>query len=207
MLASLTERTPIRPFTADLQTAHDALAVAAAEACGRMSSVPPSGWAIELKRTLVPVDGLHPWVRQTSERLVELINQLAAVERLLDALVWAQSEGATEVTECHPTLSARPVDAHDLKVEGPRHHMVFEVSDMADADHNANDEMNSELRRLGICRCDGPTGTPRRLLAVSEQSAQWLAQGGRPPLASHVGTHGTWIVEYADLPPEVGRQA
>src|SRR5438309_458933 len=61
-----------------------------------------------------------------SQKLVELVNQLATIERLVDALTWAMSEGSGlarhRIKLCHPTTSSDPqegTDDHDLVLSGP----------------------------------------------------------------------------------------
>jgi hypothetical protein len=93
-----------------------------------------------------------------SHKLVEIVNQAATLERLRDALHWAQSpeSGLSDwrVQLCHPTTSSGAdkqdqVD-HDLVLRGPDGRLaVFEVSDVA-SKNDGNQKEEKDLVSLGV---------------------------------------------------------
>jgi hypothetical protein len=168
-----------------LAAVHDAVAraavahQAAAEHHAAANIIP--AWGCAEKRRLVDLsevaaDGhLRGMIGVASQPFGEIVNQLATVERLLYALRWAEENGAERVLECNSTTS-RPsaaVCSHDLVVAGSDTTMVFEVSDVAGNDGNANGKMTKDLFTLARCTCAAGS-TARRLLAVSAGSGRWL---------------------------------
>lgn len=92
----------------------------------------------------------------TEHSLTEVYNQCATIERLLDALEWAQTEGSGlnryAVVLCHPTTSSVPgvADDHDLVLVGPEGAKAkFEVSDVA-GKRDGNCKEQKDLTNLGV---------------------------------------------------------
>jgi len=79
-----TEPDDLVDFRAGLEGAHLALVEVAKQ--WSFSEIPSESWGVSTKRALVQVEGSHPWVGVTSQPFNELVNQLATVERLVDAL-------------------------------------------------------------------------------------------------------------------------
>ena len=192
-----------------LAAAHDAVAQAAA-AHGAAATVDTvDHWGSAEKRRPVDLselakdDGLRGMIGVSSQPFGEIVNQLATVERLLDALSWSEGNGAERVVECNPSTSRGPTDtcSHDLVVADSDTTMVFEVSDVAGDDGNANRKMEKDLFILDRCAC-GMDSSVRRLLAVSPRSGRWLE--ARPQLATVVAAdrlgNGTWIAEASPTP-------
>jgi hypothetical protein len=93
------------------------------------------------------------------QKLIEIINQAATLERLMDALRWAMSEGSGlsryRIQLCHPTTSSDALATpsapdHDLVLSCPSGaRALFEVSDVASpSDGNRKEE--KDLRSLGL---------------------------------------------------------
>ncbi|MDA8360202.1 MAG: hypothetical protein M0Z95_28765 [Actinomycetota bacterium] len=203
LLQPVTVKTTLGKYIEELTAAHYALITqmyAATQAIPEPTAATGNYWAVNLKRNPVSVVGVHDLVGVTTQPLGELLNQLATVERLIDALGWAKTQNMTHVEECHPTTSrgAKETCSHDLVVTNKVDKMVFEVSDVA-GDGNANRKMVKDLATLSNCNCNctGPGDRPaRKLLAVSPSSGEWL-KATRPGATMHVegAAPTTWIVE------------
>jgi len=174
--APLRDPVALGDYLSRLAAAHDAVARAAATHQTVLDS--KDHWGCVVKRN--PVDLTHLGVDYdligvSSQPFGEIVNQLATIERLLDALRWAQSNGASEVLECHPSTSRGPADtcSHDLVAASDGTRLVFEVSDVAGESGNANRKMDKDLVTLEGCTC-GNAAPVRKLLAVSPQSGRWL---------------------------------
>ena len=160
------------------------------------------------KRALVQVEGSHPWVGVTSQPFNELVNQLATVERLVDALKWAESVGFSVVLACHPTTSSGD---HDLVVRRPDQTLgVFEVSDVAGPRGNENNKMANDLKALASCNCEFCRSGAVKYLVTSSVSGQWLQKQVRRAERIHAlelaslhqvsgGKSGTTITEVTPL--------
>jgi hypothetical protein len=128
-----------------------------------------------------------------SQKLIEVANQAATIERLKDALSWAMSaqSGLSEyrIRLCHPTTSSEKSKKkdhkdHDLVLESPLTEAtaIFEVSDVASS-RDGNDKAAKDLRSLGVLeegtgeakfsRRDWPAGPADRLFLVV--SCEWIA--------------------------------
>lgn len=171
-----------------LRGAHDYLTRQGAEAAHRAARVSNhSAWGVTLKRVRValPVDWRPTIVRDDGAEhcLAEVVNQCATMERLLDALAWAQTAASGlsdfHVVRCHPTTSsgAAGVGAdHDLVLTGPEGRSAwFEVSDVASSE-DGNRKEERDLRSLGLLRdgrgperCDVPWPEARVFLVVSAE--------------------------------------
>jgi hypothetical protein len=141
----------------------------------------------------------------TEHSLTEVYNQCATMERLLDALEWAQTEDSVlnryEVVLCHPTTSSVPgiADDHDLVLvdrEGAK--AKFEISDVA-GKRDGNRKEEKDLARLGVLPAVdinerfGEGWPPGRLfLVVSAEFARRLREprrswlSGDPPHCHYV---------------------
>ncbi len=186
-----------------VREAHDFLADKASEAASELSAVEGQCyWGSEAKRIKVCLPRVE-WPELLSPRseehnLVEVINQCATIERLLDALVWAQSTESGfdgfSVERCHPTTSSHPgVESdHDLVLveiddEGnpTEEQAKFEVSDVS-GEKDGNQKEKKDLISLGVLR-EGkgkemyPDRWPegRLFLVVSEEFAERLRKLNR----------------------------
>ena len=180
-----------------VQEAHDYLVRKGMEAVRRAFDVASTRyWGTEVKRVrvLLPKDEWPEIVSSETEEhnLVEVMNQCATMERLLDALEWAQSveSGLSEslVERCHPTTSSSygDEDDHDLVLMGPDGTKAkFEISDVSGA-RDGNNKEKKDLISLGVLRegkgdemfsNEWPKG--RLFLVVSEEFAGRLRKPGR----------------------------
>jgi hypothetical protein len=124
-------------------------------------------WGSEVKRRRV---NLPPEPRRqvipeavTHHSLIEIINQCATLDRLLDAMAWAGKElSAFHTVElCHPTTSSNKAAGHSnldndlILTDGNGLRARFEVSDVA-SEKDGNDKELRDLISLGVVRnCKG----------------------------------------------------
>jgi hypothetical protein len=119
------------------------------------------GWGVAVKRIRVdlPAEGRPKLIASTisSHSLIEAMNQCATMERLLDALAWAQTGESglsnAQVQVCHPTTSSAKgsgVMDNDLVLVGSDGAMArFEVSDVA-SEEDGNQKERRDLMSLGV---------------------------------------------------------
>lgn len=180
-----------------VQEAHDYLARKGIEAVeSAQDAAGTRYWGAEVKRVrvLLPNDEWPTLVSPASEEhnLVEVMNQCATMERLLDVLGWAA--GASSgldgylVERCHPTTSSSysDEDDHDLVLIGPDGTKAkFEISDVSGA-RDGNNKEKKDLISLGVLQegsgqamfpDEWPEG--RLFLVVSEEFAEHLRRPGR----------------------------
>jgi hypothetical protein len=162
---------------AELDTAHRYLV-----ACARAAVAQPASgdrWGIDAKRVLVSLSlpGRPSLIGKSSERLGELINIAATIERLLDALAWfsARAEfSGYRVVQCHPSTSATAA-GNDLVLqdESGRIRVRCEVSDVAARNATQNNKEKLDLAALGV-RYGVPADGVRRFLCSSPEFAAAL---------------------------------
>jgi hypothetical protein len=132
---------------------------------------------------IAAVDGLR-WIEQP---LTEVINQCATMERLLDALPWAQvALPDHEVVLINPTTSSKKSGAaedayqdNDLILEnrsGQR--ALFEVSDVVSEKVDGNSKEQKDLKSLGVLP-EWKYGDALRFLVVSKEFGKRIARAGR----------------------------
>ncbi len=214
-----------------LCAAHEALCQAGHEAARRAAALRPSAsWGSNFKRErvkLTPPKEQRPLLLQNAadeHNLVEVVNQCATMERMIDALTWAASEASFagwEVLAYHPTTSSttkNPDLNNDIVLGGPnRERARFEVSDVA-GEKDGNRKEEKDLESLGWPRDGAPATPPVRhqghtFLVVSEEFSRGIARLVTPkkprkiPLRSDLEYHhrasigSTRIIEVRRLKP------
>lgn len=188
---------PVTMVIDDLQYAHDAIAEDTLTYLKQRWSIPVKTFGVDMKAKLVPLPTAHPLVlaKSGSHPFGEIQNQLAHVERLIDALRWATGPGqqATKVLGCHPTSTSTGRNhSHDLCVGTTSAEIVFEVSDSG-GNGNNNKKMTNDLARLSNCTCSIPQ--PRGLLAVSLASKHYLCSRGLATPVPGSPVNSTHIME------------
>ena len=144
-----------------IRDAHDVLAARGIEAVNRAAlGADLPGWGGRFKRVRVelPPEDRPVLLRDANKThsLVEIANQCATMERLLDGLRWAASDKVLSewtVVTCHPTTSSGVGEKeHDLELAGPDGAQAwFELSDVASpVDGNRKEER--DLVSLGLLR-------------------------------------------------------
>jgi hypothetical protein len=157
-------------------------------------------WGAVAKRQMVPLppEGRPLLIQKDSERLTEVMNMCATVERLLDALLWAEAYRFPEylVQSCHPTASSNKEGRDKGGVDNdlvliPKFGDLskvarFEVSDVC-GDGDGNDKERKDLESLDvllkekrIAEALNPKWPDGHLfLVVAEKFGNSVMKGGR----------------------------
>ncbi len=155
-----------------IQEAHDFLVQRGASAIAQVQKekeMDSASWGSAMKRLAVSLPSHErPALIDTTiqkHSLVEVIHQCATIERLLDALEWAQQpdSGLNDflVERCHPTTSSAKSETKAIEDEEHDNDLVlvrtnqewarFEVSDVT-GEHDGNRKEEKDLISLGILR-------------------------------------------------------
>ena len=178
-----------------LKEAHDYLANAGQRALQQSGEIKALSWGSELKRIKVALSTDAPLSVTPSlgkQNLVEVINQCATVERLLDVLEWIETEGSGFkdwiVERCHPTTSSSKKAKEEacssadndlvlISKNTQQEKACFEVSDVA-SEEDGNGKEKKDLVSLGVLKSGDsnsciPSEWPRgrRFLVVSAEFA------------------------------------
>ena len=122
-------------------------------------------------------------VGKDSERFVEVVNMVATLERLIDALRFfderQQEFGSLRVKECHPSTSSTK-DSNDLVLEDSNGAVVVrcEVSDIASLSASSNGKESKDVASLG-CANGVPQDGVRRFLCTSPEFAEAIRRPSR----------------------------
>ena len=139
-----------------------------------------AAWGAFAKRATVNLEGpgRPRLVSKSAERIVEVVNMAATLERLLDALHWFGQQpemGEWLVLECHPSTSSTAA-GNDL-VLGPvpgKIKAICEVTDVVGSFAGQNQKERGDLRRLG-CAVDVPQDGVRRFICTSTEFGRALS--------------------------------
>ncbi len=163
-----------------IRKAHDYLVRQGIEALRTAQATEESPyWGAIIKRIRVKFpeddrpDLIAPTIRD--HNLTEIYNQCATIERLIDALEWAQKEIPDyKVVLCHPTTSRRKGNVKPKKL--PDNDLVlvnaqgglacFEVSDVVSREADGNSKERKDLISLGVLASDSSL----------DEKKQWLAR-------------------------------
>ena len=185
MVGAIEGPVPLAQVRAELQAAHDYLAEAARGAVVQLGGGALETWGADVKRVRVCLIGPPP--PRVSERahhnFVEVVNQCATLERLIDALGWAETAMPGYVVKsCHPTTSST-TNAHDhdlvLVNAAGEPDARFEVSDIL----SGTVKEKNDLRTLGVLATRGGTNAwpdARLFLVVSVEMAERVCNSKRP---------------------------
>jgi len=142
------------------------------------------GWGSFAKRACVNLDGPDrpPLVAKSKERIIEVINMAATLERLIDALCWFDDQTEMRewlVLECHPSTSSSAA-GNDLVLgtQPDAVRAVCEVTDVVSSSAGQNQKEHSDLKRLG-CDREVPTDGVRRFICTSGEFGRALSGKGR----------------------------
>ncbi len=212
--------TALEPALKLLQDEHDRWAGAVHVAVRGHSAHDTPMRGIQLKRIEVEVEG----AAGQRQKLTEVINQLATIERLLAAMRWARSHlhDFDTVVIAHPTTSSRPRNVFEVdgakRSEPADNDLIladaagrqcwFEVSDVVgESDGNRKEAKE----RASLTRASNGVEVHRRYLVVSqsfcdliwrnEQAARAKGYGARHPVSDLAEPHAqeTWLVEFSPV--------
>ncbi len=143
-----------------------------------------SQWGCSVKRSRVKLGkgDAPPLIGKTEEKFSEVINIVATVERLMDAIEWfaaqPQNKGHS-ILECHPSTSA-DVGGNDLVIIDRDRQIVIrcEVCDVVSSNAGSNNKEKKDIRSLG---CDEfvPQDGVSRYICTSPEFATALANSKR----------------------------
>lgn len=164
-----------------LERAHAFLVMRGAKAI-RDSEVNASQWGIQLKRACVILDGdpgdpVPELIGKREERLIEVINMVATIERLLDAIKWFSTQPETDgcsVHECHPSTSGE-IGSNDLVIADSQGRIVArcEVCDVASSNAGSNNKERKDLLSLE-CNTFVPQDGVARYICTARKFAEAL---------------------------------
>jgi hypothetical protein len=147
------------PLLEDLKAAREFLAECGAAAIERAVGVDPSGaWGSMVKRVSAQLPAERPRLvcaDVATHSLIELINQCATLDRLIDAIEWSVSALPEfgRVCICHPTTSSsKQSDGADndlILMDARGRRCRFEVSDVA-SEKDGNRKEERDLMSLGV---------------------------------------------------------
>lgn len=159
-----------------LRQAHGFL-VSRAKATLLASDVDDARWGSALKRSPVKLDegDVPPLIGKPDEKLGEVINIAATVERLVDAIQWfaAQPENAGySILECHPSTSDES-NGNDLVIIDQNGKIVIrcEVCDVASSNAGSNNKEKKDIRNLGCNQFVPQDGVTRFICTAPEFAA------------------------------------
>ena len=147
----------------NLRNAHEYLAKLGVETLQKSRDISTAQyWGSAIKRlSIIFPDGERPELISISHdkhSLIEVINQCATMERLIDALEWAhESLPDYHLLRCHPTTSSQKssssaIPDNDIVLIQPHSGRLalFEVSDVANSSSDSNQKEFKDLKSLGI---------------------------------------------------------
>ena len=168
------ENMKIDEYIPALQETHDYLVARCREQTYSGDPKNISTFGQDVKRSKVNLDGKNKpaMIGAAAQSRSELENQLANIERLIDASVWARDNGATTVMQSNPTTSSK---GHDLTVSGSGGVFVFEISDTIGK--SSGKKIKKDLKTLFNCKCDYCRELHKSFLVVSEEASVHLPKG------------------------------
>jgi len=169
---------PLREAREALVAAHEFIAT---RSHASLSAVPAVDreWGSRMKRITVDLlsSDRPSLIHKESERLVECVNMLATVERLVAALSWFEAQpdmSANTVDACHPSTSGGNGSNDLVLVDGNGQVRVrCEVCDVVSTSAGQNGKERKDLKSLG-CESEVPADDVRRFLIVSSNWAPVL---------------------------------
>jgi len=176
----------IEPFTnasfddalSRLRSTHGFL-VSRARATLAGSDIDDARWGSALKRSPVKLDqgNVPPLIGKPEEKLGEVINIAATVERLMDAITWFANQPENDgcsILECHPSTSDES-NGNDLVIVDSQGRIVIrcEVCDVASSNAGSNNKEKKDIRNLG-CNQAVPQDDIGRFICTAPEFARAL---------------------------------
>jgi hypothetical protein len=142
-------------------------------------------WGILLKRATVElnVGEIPRLIGKEHEKLAEVINIAATVERLIDAIDWFANQEENlncSIQNCHPSTSDNPGE-NDLVISNQNGDVVIrcEVCDVVSKNAGANGKEIKDLLNLG-CNEIVPNDGIKRYICTAPEFANALTSLNRP---------------------------
>lgn len=204
----------VEPFTnasfnhalQSLRSAHGYLVSRAQEAIDT-SNFDVARWATSVKRSPVRLDvgDVPGLIGKPYEKLGEVINIAATVERLIDAIVWFAEQldaNGYSILECHPSTSDE-ADGNDLVIVDRTGTIAIrcEVCDVASSNAGSNSKETKDLRNLGCDEAVPHDGVARYVctapefaIALANPKRRWGAKPYRYQLIETGSAAGTCML-------------
>ena len=203
-LIATVRNSAIGDATNDLSAAHTFIVARAHAAVLRVPAADPA-WGAHVKRLEVDLRATDRpvLVQKEREKLAEVVNMLATVERVLSALRWFAAHESfrnLRVLVCHPTTSSIRGE-NDLVIGDSKGavHVRCEVCDVVASSAGQNGKEKTDLASLE-CSTGVPGDSVRRFICTSKEFAAALTSAKRNWSAvphayvSHDTTDGTGTV-------------
>jgi len=133
-----------------------------------------SRWGTSIKRSLVKLDvgDVPPLIGKSDEKLGEVINITATVERLIDAIDWFAAQPHSQgysILECHPSTSDE-ADGNDLVIIDPKGKIAIrcEVCDVVSSNAGSNNKETKDIQNLGCDEAVPEDGVARYICTALE---------------------------------------
>ena len=141
-------------------------------------------WGCSVKRSIVKLNegDVPKLIGKTEEKFGEVVNIVATVERLMDAIEWfaeqPQHKGYS-ILECHPSTSD-DTSGNDLVIIDPNNRIAIrcEVCDVVSSNAGSNNKEKKDIRNLG-CNELVPQDGVKRYICTSREFASALANSKR----------------------------
>ena len=165
----------------DLRDAHGFVVARAKQALVEADSN-PAYWGIFMKRISVNLtaESRPRLIGKSSEKLGEVVNIAATVERLLAAIEWFSIEYPSySILECHPSTSDESSGNDLVRVDSNGTIAVrCEVCDVASSSAGSNGKERKDIRNLG-CETEVPDDNVRRYICTAPEFATALMSAKR----------------------------
>ena len=174
---------PFQNAVARLRSAHEHIVSQAQES---LATFEGSGecWGITIKRHRVELDTRHEsrLIGKPDEKLAEIINISATIERLIAAIEWFASrlnDDGSRILECHPSTSDED-DGNDLVIVNADGDIAVrcEVCDVASSNAASNGKERKDIRNLG-CSQAVPDDDVERYVCTAPEFARALVSSRR----------------------------
>lgn len=158
--------------------------VSRAKSTVNKSEIDVRHWGTLMKRSTVNLTGVDApeLVGKSEEKLGEVINIAATIERLMDGIEWFASQPESQgcsILECHPSTSDEPsgndlvIIAHDRRIV-----MRCEVCDVASSSAGSNGKEKKDIRNLG-CEHSVPRDGVKRYICTAPEFGNALTSRKR----------------------------
>ena len=174
---------PIDEVTERLKNIHHALVKKSKESFLRVVDQDDiDNWGSYFKRLSVNTTDVDLLVGSSSQKLIEIINILATVERTIDALIWLQEQSKYSgytVHVCHPSTSDSDDETDIMLADGEgRISVMCEVTDVVNSNAGQNNKEKKSIMKLG-CINEVPQDDIDRYIVTEPTPNRWTENGGK----------------------------
>ena len=169
----------IKTTITELESAHHAISETVANACKHIDFRLDT-FGSDFKRLLIPLPK-HPVIGKDEERLIEIVNILATVEKTIGALIWFGNEfPGSWLNICHPSTSDSD-EGNDIVLlsrEFGETIVRCEITDVISSNAGQNGKEAKDLKSLS-CENEVPLDGVRRFIATSNEYSKALCSHKR----------------------------